>query len=148
MSSLNITSHKTNQLFTFHDQVWSFSARVYSWKDFSTCSLGSRHNSWHNIKILLAFFLRPLLPTILFSIFETCPGSWFNIPENLKSFLSLGTKIVKKGASILTGLAEIINKAIKGLNFLHLWGERRALRLRLVTTGWQFNTYAYWVNAQ
>ena len=49
----------------------------------------------------------------------------------LKSFL-IGTKIVKKGTSILTGLAEIINKAIRGLNFLHLWGEGRALRLRSV----------------
>ena len=44
----------------------------------------------------------------------------------------IGTKIVTKGASILTGLAEIINKAIRGLNFLHLWGEGRALRLRSV----------------
>ena len=33
-------------------------------------------------------FLCPLLPMILFSIFETRPGSWSNIPENLKCFLS------------------------------------------------------------
>ena len=33
-------------------------------------------------------FLCPVLPMILFSMFETCPGSWFNISENLKSVLS------------------------------------------------------------
>ena len=80
-------------------------------------------------------FFSSLLPVVLFSIFETSPGSWSNIPENFEIFSFLGTKVVKKGASILTGLAEIIIKAIKGLNFLHLWGERRALRQRSVTSG-------------
>ena len=52
-------------------------------------------------------------------------------------FSFIGTKIVLfktvyNKPYILTGLAEIINKAIKGLNFLHLWGEGRALRLRSV----------------
>ena len=77
-------------------------------------------------------FLCPLLPMILFSIFETSLGSWSNIAESFEIFSFIGTKIVTKGASILTGLAEIINKAIRGLNFLHLWGEGRALRLRSV----------------
>ena len=80
-------------------------------------------------------FLCPLLPMTLFSIFESCLDSWYNISENFEIFSFIGTKIVKKGASILTGLAEIINRAIKGLNFLHLWGERRALRQRSVTSG-------------
>ena len=79
--------------------------------------------------------LCPLLPMTLFSIFVTCLDSWSSISENFEIFSFLGTKIVKKGASILTGLAEIINRAIKGLNFLHLWGERRALRQRSVTSG-------------
>ena len=67
-----------------------------------------------------------------FSLFETCSCSWSNISEKFDIFSFIGTKIVTKGASILTGLAEIINKAIRGLNFLHLWGEGRALRLRSV----------------
>ena len=51
-------------------------------------------------------------------------------------FLFIGTKIVKKGAGLLTGLAEIITKAIKGLKFLHLWGKRRALtETEISTTG-------------
>ena len=79
-----------------------------------------------------SLFLCPLLPMILFSIFETYPGSWSNITEIFEIFSFIGTKIVTKGASILTGLAEIINKAIRGLNFLHLWGEGRALRRRSV----------------
>ena len=94
-------------------------------------------------------FLCPHLPMILFSIFETCPGSWPSIPENFEICSFIDTKIVEKGAGILTGLAEIITKAIKGLNFLHLWGERRALtETEISTSGWRFNTYACWVKPQ
>ena len=55
-------------------------------------------------------------------------------------FSFIGTKVVLFKTVyykpyILTGLAEIINEAIKGLNFLHLWGERKTLRLRSVTSG-------------
>ena len=50
----------------------------------------------------------------------------------IRSFV--GTKIIEKGAEILTGLAEIITKAIKGLNFLHLLGERRALTETEIST--------------
>ena len=95
-------------------------------------SLGLCDKGWYNISKSPSLFICPLLPMILFSIFETCLGSWSNIAENFEIFSFIGTKIVKKGASILTGLAEIINKAIRGLNFLHLWGEGRALRLRSV----------------
>ena len=142
MSSLNITSHKTNQLFTFHDQVWSFSARVYSWKDFSTCSLGTKAGT----------ILKSSWP---FSFVHFCLRFYFPYLKLVRVHGSIFLKIwnlffhryqdCPKGASILTGLAEIINKAIKGLNFLHLWGERRALRWRSVTSGWQFSSYVYWV---
>ena len=101
-------------------------------KFFLPASLGSWDEGWYNISKSPSLFICPLLPMILFSIFETCLGSWSNIAENFEIFSFIGTKIVKKGASILTGLAEIINKAIRGLNFLHLWGEGRALRLRSV----------------
>ena len=53
----------------------------------------------------------------------------------LKCLSFIGAKIFGKGASILTGLAEIVKKALKGYDFLLLWGERRALSLRSVTTG-------------
>ena len=101
-------------------------------KFFLPASLGSWDEGWYNISKSPSLFLCPHLPMILFSIFETYPGSWFNIAEIFEIFSFIGTKIVTKGASILTGLAEIINKAIRGLNFLHLWGEGRALRLRSV----------------
>ena len=145
MSSLNITSHKTNQLFTFHDQVWSFSARVYSWKDFSTCSLGTKAGT-----ILKSSWPFPLSTFAYDFIFHIWNLSGFMVQYSWKFeiFSFIGTKIVKKGASILTGLAEIINKAIKGLNFLHLLGERRALRWRSVTSGWQFSSYVFWVKPQ
>ena len=102
-------------------------------------SLPASLGSWDQVQYNISNFSKPFplssFAYNLFSIFETCPCSWSNIPEYFEIFSFLGTKVVKKGASILTGLAEIINKAIKGLNFLHLWGERRALRLRSVTTG-------------
>uniref|UniRef100_A0A4W2EF34 BPTI/Kunitz inhibitor domain-containing protein n=1 Tax=Bos indicus x Bos taurus TaxID=30522 RepID=A0A4W2EF34_BOBOX len=49
-----------------------------------------------------------------FPLFETCSGSWSNVSEKFDIFSFIGTKIVTKGACILTGLAEIINKAIRG----------------------------------
>ena len=84
-------------------------------------------------------------------IFHIWNLSWFMVQYTWKLEICsfIGTKIVKKGAGILTGLAETITKAIKGLNFLYLWGERRALtETEISTTGWKFSTYACWVKPQ
>ena len=116
-------------------------------------SLAASLSSWDQGWYIISQFLRPFpLSTFAYDFifkFEIYPGSWSNISEYFEICSFIGTKIVEKGAGILTGLAEIITKAIKGLNFLHLWGERRALtETEISTTGWQFSTYACWVNPQ
>ena len=44
--------------------------------------------------------------------------------------------------------AETFEKCLEGLNFLHLWGEGMALKLKSVTTGLGFNKYPYLVKLQ
>ena len=143
------TSHKTKQLILFHGQVWSFSTRIETWKDSLSASLGSWDQGWYNIsKFFRPFSLSSFAYDFIFHVWNL---SWFMVQYFWKSEICsfIGTKIIEKGAGILTGLAEIITKAIKGLNFLHLWGERRALtETEISTTGWQFNTYACWVKPQ
>ena len=57
-------------------------------------------------------------------------------PRLLKMLEFLSFIVVKlfkgMGFNEIKGLAQTMSK---GLNFLYLWGEGRALRLRLVTTG-------------
>ena len=83
-------------------------------------------------------------------IFHIWNFYWFMVQYFWKFdiFSFIGTKIVEQGAGILTGLAEIITRAIKGLNFLHLWGERALTETEISTSGWQFSTYACWVKPQ
>ena len=60
------------------------------------------------------FFLCPLLTIVLLSIFEIVLVHCATFLKILKSLSFTGTKIIGNGASVLTGLAEIINKALKG----------------------------------
>ena len=82
----NLAIKKLNSLFSFHGQVWSFSTRVDSWKDLSTCFLGLLDQGWYKLAKFPSLFLCPLLPMILFSMFETCPNSWSNITEKFEIF--------------------------------------------------------------
>ena len=71
--------------------------------------------------------------------------------QTILEFLSfIDHKVVKElKFGILKGLTKrIFNNRLKALNFLHLWGERRAQRLRPISTGWWFNQCAYLVNRE
>ena len=141
MISLNIYQPKKNtKLFLrISGHVWSFSFGIYSWKYSLPASLGSWDQGWYNT----SKFFRPFpLSTFAYDfIFHIWNLSWFMVQYTWKFeiFSFIGTKIVKKGAGILTGLAEIITKAIKGLNFLHLWGEEG--------THWDWDQY-HWLTIQ
>ena len=50
--------------------------------------------------------------------------------------------------SVIDVVKNIIDSVITGLNFLHLWGEGMALKLKSVTTGRGFNKYPYLVKLQ
>ena len=60
------------------------------------------------------FFLCPLLTIVLLSIFEIVLVHCATFLKILKSLSFIGTKIVGKESSITQGLAETINKVLKG----------------------------------
>ena len=78
------------------------------------CVVGSWDQGLYNIRKFRWPSLFSLFPIILFFICECCPGSCSNILKCLKFLSSVGSKIVGKGASILGGLAKILNKTMKG----------------------------------
>ena len=138
MSSLKIYQpQKETAPLHFRSCLVLFLWDIYTWKDSIPASFGSWDQVWYNTRK----FFRPFpLSTFAYDfIFHIWNLSWFMVQYSWKfeMFSFIGTKIVLfktvyNKPYILTGLAEIINKAIKGLNFLHLWGEGRALRLRSV----------------
>ena len=76
------------------------------------------------------------------------PASWNS--WNLLSFIGLETSHRRgpEKRSIIDVISHVIDGVVKGLNFFHLWGEERALGLRTITTGQQFNQYACLVKPQ
>ena len=89
----NLAIKKLNSLFSFHGKVCSFSTRIYSWTElifmrrflylFPWAPGTKAHTILTNSPSLS---LCPLLPMILLSIFEICPGSWSNILKNFDIF--------------------------------------------------------------
>ena len=69
---------------------------------------------------------------------------------NLLSFIGLetshGRRLEKRSVTDL--ISAFMDAVVIGLNFLHLWGEERALRLRTVTTGQWFSQYTCLVKPQ
>ena len=69
---------------------------------------------------------------------------------NLLSFIGLetshGRRLEKR--SVIDLISVFIDAVVTGLNFLHLWGEERTLRLRTVTTGQWFSQYPCLVKPQ
>ena len=89
----NLAIKKLNSLFSFHGKVCSFSTRVYSWTELTFMRRFLYLFPWapgtkaHTILTNSpSLSLCPLLPMILLSIFEICPGSWSNILKNFDIF--------------------------------------------------------------
>lgn len=94
------------------------------------------------------FFPCPLLASIYFPYLNLILVYGPRLLQILEFFSFIGTKIICKACKMIRKAAETFEKCLEGLNFLHLWGEGMALKLKSVTTGRGFNKYPYLVKLQ
>ena len=99
---------------------------------------------------LLSIFIPSLVHCWLLFYLHIWSLAWFLSQAswncwNLLSFIGVETshQLGPEKRSVIDVVKNIIDSVITGLNFLHLWGEERALRLRTGATGPWFNQNSF-----